>query len=443
MNESASAPQAAVAPASKPISPPQPEWNLATRIVFRFVCTYWVLYSLPAQGRVSFLDIIPGAQFYDSLWRTIVPWVAIHVFHLSGPVTVYRPTGSGDTTLDYVQNLCMLVLAAGIAVVWSLLDRKRRDYRTLHAWLRLLLRYTLAFTLFTYGFGKVFPLQFPYPALNRFIEPFGDFSPMGVLWQFMGSSPAYTIFAGAAEVTGGMLLLFRRTTLLGSLVSASVLLNVVVLNFCYDVPVKLYSSNLLLMAVFLMAPDLGKLAGFLVMNRPVARATSSGPVFERRWMRISALAVKVLLVGFFLSQNIVADYRGYQNAVVHPDRPPLYGLYQVESFIRNGKEVPPLITDASRWKTVVAQNAAIIRVRMMDDTLRNFAAQYDSSSSAVTLTGVSKIILTYSRPDANHVVLTGTLESDPLEIRMRRRDPSEFLLVNRGFHWINEVPFNR
>jgi hypothetical protein len=40
-------------------------------------------------------------------------------------------------------------------------------------------------------------------------------------------------------------------------------------------------------------------------------------------------------------------------------------------------------------------------------------------------------------------VLTGTVDNDPLEIRMRRKDPSEFLLVNRGFHWINELPFNR
>ena len=138
------------------------------------------------------------------------------------------------------------------------------------------------------------------------------------------------------------------------------------------------------------------------------------------------------------------SYRFYKSAVLNPvDRPPLYGLYQVESFKRSGKEVPPLITDASRWKTVVAQNGAFIQVRMMDDTLRGFASQYDASASTVTLTAISKMILTYSRPDADHVVLTGTLENAPLEIRMRRRDPSEFLLVNRGFHWINEVPFNR
>jgi uncharacterized membrane protein YphA (DoxX/SURF4 family) len=444
MYESASAGLTDTAPASERIHSPEKEWKLATRIMFRFACVYWLLYSLPSTGRISFFGVIPGSQIYKNIWQTIGRWVAIHAFHLSGPVTVYRFTGSGDTTLDYVQDLCFLVLAFSVAIIWSFVDRSRKDYRTLHSWLRLLVRYTLAITLLSYGFSKVFPVQFPFPALSRMIEPFGNFSPMGVLWQFMGSSPAYTIFAGTMEAFGGALLLFRRTTALGALVSAGVLLNVVVLNFCYDVPVKLYSLNLLLMAVFLIAPDLGKLTGFLVLNRPAAPLTASGPVFEKRWMRIGALCIKILFVAFFPLQNALQNYRFYQSAVLNPaDRPPLYGLYQVESFTRNGKEVPPLITDVSRWKTVVVQNAAILQVRMMDDTLQGFAAQYNASASSLTLTGISKIILTYSRPDADRVVLTGTLDNNPLEVRMRRRDPSEFLLVNRGFHWINELPFNR
>jgi uncharacterized membrane protein YphA (DoxX/SURF4 family) len=346
-------------------------------------------------------------------------------------------------TLDYVHNLCVLVLAAGVAVVWSLLDRKRGDYRSLHAWLRLLVRYTLAFTLFSYGFAKVFPLQFPYPALSRLIEPFGDFSPMGALWSFMGSSPAYTMFAGAAEVAGGMLLLFPRTTLLGSLVSAATLLNVVVLNFCYDVPVKLYSTNLFLMAVFLMAPDLGKLAGLLVLNRPAARVTTAGPEFGKRWMRVGALALKVVLVGFFLVQNIVRGHTGYQNFIAHPTRPPLYGLYRVENFAQNGKEIPPLITDLNRWKTVVIQNSTFLQVRMMDDSIRGFGAVYRPADTTVTLSGSVIGVLTYSQPDTEHVVMTGTLGGSAVVVHLRRIDPSTFLLVNRGFHWINELPFNR
>jgi hypothetical protein len=30
-----------------------------------------------------------------------------------------------------------------------------------------------------------------------------------------------------------------------------------------------------------------------------------------------------------------------------------------------------------------------------------------------------------------------------VEAIMHRKDPSQFLLTNRGFHWINEYPFNR
>src|ERR1041384_350353 len=123
MSEPASASLAATAPEREPNPPVRRGWNLATRIFFRFTCVYWLLYSLPSNGRVSFLGILPGAQAYKSLWRAIVPWVAIHLFHVSGSVTVYRLTGSGDTTLDYVQQACFLVVAAVAAIVWSLLDR--------------------------------------------------------------------------------------------------------------------------------------------------------------------------------------------------------------------------------------------------------------------------------------------------------------------------------
>ncbi len=234
------------------------DWSLPQRVLFRFVCSYWILYALPSGGRSSLIGMIPFVtRPYTRMWRKLVEWVAAHVFHLTGAVAVYpQVNGSGDTTLDYIHVLCMAVVAAIATAVWSILDRKRTEYRRLHAWLRVLVRYALAFTLFSYGFAKVFPLQFQPPGLNRLMEPFHDFSPMGVLWTFMGASMAYTIFAGASEVLGGALLLFRRTTLLGALVSAAVMLNVVMLNYCYDVPVKLYSTHLLLMAVFLTAPDL-------------------------------------------------------------------------------------------------------------------------------------------------------------------------------------------
>ena len=117
----------------------------------------------------------------------------------------------------------LLLCSALIAIVWSLLDRRRSEYQSLHAWVRLLVRYSLAISLFWYGFDKVFVAQMA-PAwmyLERLVERFGDMSPAGLLWAFIGYSPAYQIFGGLAEVAAASLLLFRRTTTLGALIAMS------------------------------------------------------------------------------------------------------------------------------------------------------------------------------------------------------------------------------
>ena len=132
-------------------------------------------------------------------------------------------------------------MALAATLVWSLADYKRAHYHRLYLGLRVLVRLALGTALIVYGAGKVIPSQFPPLALHRLVQPFGDASPMGLLWSFMGASTPYTIFSGVAEMLGGLLLFFPRTTTLGALVSIGVMSHVVALNFCYDVPVKLFS----------------------------------------------------------------------------------------------------------------------------------------------------------------------------------------------------------
>ena len=66
---------------------------------------------------------------------------------------------------------------------------------------------------------------------------------------------------------GGTLRYFRRTTTLGALIVAFVMTNVVMLNFCYDVPVKLFSLHILAFALFLVAPDAKRLVTFFLSPR--------------------------------------------------------------------------------------------------------------------------------------------------------------------------------
>jgi hypothetical protein len=39
--------------------------------------------------------------------------------------------------------------------------------------------------------------------------------------------------------------------------------------------------------------------------------------------------------------------------------------------------------------------------------------------------------------------LDGTFGGDSLHLRLHRVDENRFLLLSRGYHWINELPFNR
>ena len=405
-------------------------WPLWLRVVFRFVFCYYALYMAPAHGTASLLESLPFTGWltapYMKFWDGIQTWVAVHVFHLSGWITTRFPTGSGDTTLDYIMQLCVIVVALAGTLVWSILDRKRLQYRTLHAWLRLFVRYTLAFTLFSYGFAKVFPLQFRTPGLARLMEPYGEFTPMGSLWWFMGASTPYIIFSGSMEVLGGVLLLFRRTTTLGAMACFAVLANVVALNYCYDVPVKLYSSNLLLMAVFLMAPDMERLWNVLVRNRPVDSADWSAPSLGGRKTRFAAVMLQVLVVGFNLYGELTGGWQGYQSTRIHPKRPPLYGLYMAE--------------EPGPWWKVAIDQPESVTVRMPDDSVKNYRAKYDEGRNGLTVwLGTEKPLnLTYSRPDAEHLVFDGAMK-----MKLKKIDVSQFPLLSRGFHWINERPLNR
>ena len=240
-------------------------WRPSTRIAFRFVFSYFLLYTFP--GAVGALRAnMPRDDVYTQLWHRIVPWVGENLLHLRGDMTEVA-NGSGDQLYDYILLLCLFVVAVIAAAIWSWMDRKRTNYDQLYQWLRLFVRLTLGIAMISYGAPKVFRSQFPEPPLHRFVEYYGNSSPAGLLWTFMGMSRAYSLFAGGVEMLGGLLLIVPRFTTLGALVTLGAMSNVLMLNFCYDVPRKIYSIHLVLMSLFLLLPDARRLVDFFILNR--------------------------------------------------------------------------------------------------------------------------------------------------------------------------------
>ena len=279
------------------------QWHLAKRILFRLAFCYLVLYYLP-----SVLEVIPGALLlaglYNRLWNGIIGWGLIHFLNIDPAQVITNPTGSGDTVLAYLRLCATVFSATTFATLWSILDRSRPHYISLHGWLRVFARYALAFALFHYAVAKIAPTQFSHLQSRQLVESYGQSSPMRLLWNFMGFSTAYTVFSGLAELLPAVLLLFRHTALLGSLIAFAVMLNVVMLNFCYDVPVKLYSLNLLLLAMFLALPEVQKLLRIFALNRSTAPSDLHPPFFKQLWLRRAAIVFKIAILATFLFQSI-------------------------------------------------------------------------------------------------------------------------------------------
>jgi hypothetical protein len=290
---------------SEPVSTPQEHWGLALRVAFRFCVAYFTLFGLSNQILSGLFQIpkvdIPELSGHWPL-RQITFWTAAHIFRIKHDL-VYTNSGSGDKMFDWVLAFCLLIMAALITCVWSILDRRRENYIVFHKWFRLGMRFMLASEMFLYGFAKVIPLQMPFPYLARLLEPYGNFSPMGVLWSSIGASQSYEIFAGCAETLGGILLLAPRTVTLGALVCLADMTQVFMLNMTYDVPVKLFSFHLILFSLFLLAPEANRLLGFFFTDRAVGPSRQA-PLFRSLRANRVAVAIQVAFGLYLIGMGI-------------------------------------------------------------------------------------------------------------------------------------------
>jgi uncharacterized membrane protein YphA (DoxX/SURF4 family) len=424
----------ALAPPAPGDAPEPARWSLARRIAFRFLVVYAIAFTFPFP-----LDAIPKCDEYaEKVWNAISAgdaWVAREVLGLSVAPEFLDSNGSGDRLVDWVHLLVLLVVATTGAAVWSVLDRRRPHYERAARWLRTTLRYYLAYVMMSYGLSKVFKTQFPFPWEGDLAMPFGEKSPMGVLWSFMGYSTPYNVFTGAAEVLGGVLLLTRRTTTLGALVIIGVMSNVVMLNFSYDVPVKIFSTHLLAAAMYLAAPDLRRLANLLVLNQP-APAVDLGPKLSRPWLTVKLAAIGVLTYGQ-LDSHIDRYHRGPGKP-----KPALAGVWDVTSMKRNGVELAPLDTDKDRWRRLMVTSYGT-NVEGMDPELGAWHEMtFDRATSVMTLRGRRQVQpwVLHAVRDGDELRLEGFYDLAPVEIILKKR---EFLLETRGFHWVNDYPYNR
>jgi hypothetical protein len=439
--------ESAAVPPSESIVPVE-HWGLVLRIAFRFCVAYFTLFSLSNQILGGLL-LVPKLRIPDlsSLWplRPITFWTAAHVFRIKHEL-VYTGSGSGDKTFDWVLAFCLLVIAAAITLLWSILDRRRPNYLAFYKWFRLALRFALASEMFLYGLVKAIPLQMPFPFLTRLLEPYGNFSPMAVLWSSVGASPAYEIFTGCAETLGGILLLTPRTTTLGALICLADMIQVFTLNMTYDVPVKLFSFHLILFSLFLLAPEARRLFYFFLTDRSIAPPRQTHLFRSGRANRIAVL-LQVAFGMYLIGMGIYSGVQGWHNYGGGRPKSPLYGIWNVEQMSVDSQVRPAMLTDQDRWRRIIFDFPAVTSFQRPDDSFSRYGSSIDDQAKTLTLTKPTdknwKATFAFVRPAPDQLALDGTMDGHKIQLKLKLQDRDKFTLVNRGFHWINEYPLQR
>ena len=283
---------------------PQPQTNLFTKFIESFFAAIAVLNIL-----LSFTELLPGNLLQHFNIVMIMTFTVTVLFALGFTFYWYKKAKAGKSN--------------------------SAKYHTIfHA----ILRYWLAFSIATYGFAKLFKTQFG-NSYHRADTMAGVMNGFDLTWNYFAHSYPLAIIIGCCQILGGLLLVFRRTTLLGVALLLPVMVNIVLINLFYDIATGAFVNSMLF--------TLGLLYLMLL-----------------RWDNLKAIfwnyKSNLPQIGTVLLRNIArltciggaAAFIAYLSTKMQPST--IAGKWEVKTMIRNGKIIPVngWVKDSTAWKTI-------------------------------------------------------------------------------------------
>lgn len=402
----------------------QKKHNTLLRFLHFYLISYVFIFMLTSQFSP-----------FEGLYKEGVLWLCENIFRQN--VEYIKMTGSGDTTLDYWVLNVNFSIAIVSAIIMFILIKKKQTFQDLHWFMVVIARYYVAMIMLSYGFAKLHDGQFPTNSIARLEEKVGDMSPMGMVWSMMGASAGYTFVSGLLEAFGALLLLFRRTKTFGALFSMTVMINVALLNFFYDVPVKIFSSHIVFLCIFILSVDVVALYRFFVLHKPT-QLRFQKRTSDKKWKNVMLTGLKWLVVVFLL-------FRSSSSLFYVPPAEPMEGLYTVEKFVINNQQVTSCGSDSIGWKKLIISGYGRMNVIFNNDSTKVFEGTLDTAKKTIKLKTEwdDRFAKLHYEEQKDNIIFKGKFGQDTVIVKTVRKKKEDYRLNKRGFHWINEYPFNR
>ena len=186
------------------------------------------------------------------------------------------------------------------------------------------------------------------------------------------------------------------------------------------VPVKLYSSVLLLIALFLLLPDMLPMARFFLVRREAKLTGVWLPRMERRSLRIAACVLQAVMIGYVLYNTSGNTWKLY-----HKQQTALNGYWIVDE----AQGMPAQL----RWHTIVVSSLYAIQAGP-DDKLNWYTTKFLPKEHAVQMLGKQDgdgapyADLHWSDEKEDGHTLEGEWQGQPAMVKMHRVAPPSFPL---------------
>ncbi|HMK26420.1 MAG TPA: hypothetical protein VK483_10345 [Chitinophagaceae bacterium] len=381
---------------------------------------------------VPFPFNLTGVQFSvtESIFGDLIGFVSSTMFGQ----TLTDTEVHSDTIAMYVLVLILFILSVLAAMILSKLKSWARYKDKVLKFIYLLACYYLALQLLKYGLDKVFKNQFYLPEPNTLYTPVGRIPKDLLYWSSMGTSRFYNVFLGSLETLAALFLLIKRTRLVGLLLSFFIMINIVAVNFGFDISVKLFSLLLLFLTLYLLAPYIKSLYQYFFTERTVERKPNPAEtvLIQNRFLSacLKCFAAGIIFLEALYPFIKTGNFNGDKAA-----RPNMHGAYEVIRYIAGSDTLPPASFPVKRF--FIHKDSYMI-FQNSEDEMTDYKLGYNIGKYEYVLIDyqLHKIPIRFNYNKADSVLtLQYSSGGKAFQLTGKALDWRKLPALRNGFHW--------
>ncbi len=272
--------------------------------------------------------------------------------------------------------------------------------------LHIIARYFLASVMIMYAAAKILGTQFEASPWTYDV-PIGELSGFHLTWFYYSYSFPYGLFIAGAQTAASLFLFFRKTIRLGISIYLGLILNILLIDFAYDIEgAKGMAILLTVVALFVFLVDYKPFCDFF-LTQPKIYESRDVPSWTFKLKKVKYFYIPIIVIGVFsMFYYLKVNFMGKND---------FYGSWQPQ----NHKD----------WSRIYIQEGHTFSVRTGDELTEKYKGKYyfNEDAKEIEFIGINKLSKNkdsivvikgkYELTDKNLSIINDTLVLESIRLR--------------------------